>query len=350
MNKKTAVICGVCLGMLLTGCGAKTTPEIIMPEEPMTSAVGSTEGVASNAQQPDAQQPAAAPVAEQASESASGDGYTIYLITMDLADNHWKSIDEGCQAASAELGNITYKWIAPDVHDDALQSACIDEAVADGANAILLAANSAEGVNGSLQKAADAGCKLVYVDSAATFDAVATFATDNMAAGECAGDAMKQVLQDKGITSGTIGIMGITKDTVSCVAREEGFRKAFEGTDYTLADTVFMQDQVDNVRNAVRDGIADNYIAFFGTNEGTTEAIGDTVKEKGAQSAVVGFDTSDSVLSLVSEGIVFATMQQNPYTMGYEGLKAAVEALEGSNTQTNVKTDTGVTVITKESI
>lgn len=72
----------------------------------------------------------------------------------------------------SELGNITYKWIGPDSHDDALQSACIDQAVSDGADAILIAANSPEGVNASLQAASEAGCKIVYVDSAASFDCV----------------------------------------------------------------------------------------------------------------------------------------------------------------------------------
>lgn len=62
-----------------------------------------------------------------------------------------------------------------------MQSACIDQAVSDGANAILIAANSADGVNESLKKAAEAGCKIVYVDSAASYDCVTALATDNVA-------------------------------------------------------------------------------------------------------------------------------------------------------------------------
>lgn len=68
------------------------------------------------------------------------------------------------------------------------------------------------------------------------------------------------------------------------------------------------------------------------------------------QRCVVGFDTSDNVLSLVSEGIIYATMQQNPQVMGHDGLQIAVEALEGTYTDTNTKTDTGVTVITKDAM
>lgn len=333
MGKKHALLCSILLGVTLTGCGAKTTPEIIMPDQPMQS-----EAKEDSEKKADSQ------------AKSSGESYTVYLITMDLTDSYWKSIDDGCQQAVSELGNVTYKWIGPDAHDDAQQSACIDDAVADGANAILIAANSADGVNGSLKKAEEAGCKIIYVDSAASYDCVTALATDNNIAGRTAAETMKKELEEKGITKGTIGVMGVTKDTASCVAREEGFREAFEGTDFTLADTVYMEDDAANIKNAVKDGLAEKYVGFFGTNEGTTVSIGEAIKEDGAESVIIGFDTSDAVLSLVSEGIIQATMQQNPTVMGHDGITIAVQALEGTYTETNTKTDTGVTVITQDSM
>ncbi len=247
---------------------------------------------------------------------------------MDLTDSYWKSIDDGCLQAVRELGDITYKWTGPDAHDDALQSACVDAAVADGANAILIAANSAEGVNASLAKAAEAGCKIVYVDSAATYDCVTALSTDNVAAGRTAGETMKAALQEQGITEGAIGIMGVTVNTASCVARETGFREAFEGTAFTLAETVYMQDDVANIKNAVADGLSQNYVGFFGTNEGTTVGVGEAAKEAGAKTVIVGFDTSDAVLALVSEGVIHATMQQNPSVMGHDGMTIAIRSLD----------------------
>ncbi len=331
--------------VLMTGCGANTTPEIIMPEQPMVSDV---------TEQPSADVPSQETSSEGSANQSSApttaptDNYTIYLITMDLTDSYWKSIDDGCLAAVNEIGNITYKWTGPDAHDDALQSACIDDAVAAGADAILLAANSKDGVNASLQKADSAGCKIVYVDSSASYDCVTALSTDNTIAGKTAGETMISALQAKGITNGTIGVMGVTADTASCVARETGFRQAFEGTDFVLADTVFMQDDAGNVTSAVKDGLSQNYVGFFGTNEGTTVAIGNAVKESSAESMVVGFDTSDAVLSLVADGTIYATMQQNPTVMGHDGMSIAVQALEGTYTDKNTATDTGVTVITKD--
>lgn len=161
---------------------------------------------------------------------------------------------------------------------------------------------------------------------------------------------MISALQAKGITSGMIGIMGVTADTASCVARENGFRQAFEGTDFTLADTVFMQDDAGNITSVVNEGLSQNYAGFFGTNEGTTVAIGNALKEASTESTIVGFDTSDTVLSLVADGTIYATMQQNPTVMGHDGMIIAIQALEGTYTDTNTKTDTGVTVITKDAM
>lgn len=349
MRAKKTVLMSVLSGIiLLIGCGANTTPEIIMPDQPMVSAVTSEPTPAAQTQS--ASTDTGTAKTNTSTPPTASSSYTVYLITMDLSDSYWKSIDDGCLSAVSEIGNITYKWTGPDAHDDALQSACIDDAVADGANAILLAANSRDGVNASLEKAADAGCKIVYVDSAASYDCVTALSTDNTVAGKTAGETMIHALQEKGITSGTIGVMGVTADTASCVARENGFREAFEGTNFTLADTVFMQDDAGNVTSAVNDGLAQNYVGFFGTNEGTTVAIGNAVKEAAAESTVVGFDTSDAVLSLVADGTIYATMQQNPQVMGHDGMSIAIQALEGTYTDTNTTTDTGVTVITKDAM
>ena len=115
--------------------------------------------------------------------TGGGEAYKIFLITMDQMDQHWTNVDAGCKKAAAEIGNIDYKWTAPDVKDDAKQIEMINNAVANGANAILLAANGPEAVNDALKSASEKGVKIVYVDSPATFEPfVQTLSTNNEAA------------------------------------------------------------------------------------------------------------------------------------------------------------------------
>lgn len=47
--------------------------------------------------------------ARHAGSHHASSSYTVYLITMDLTDSYWKSIDDGCLSAVNEIGNITYK-------------------------------------------------------------------------------------------------------------------------------------------------------------------------------------------------------------------------------------------------
>ena len=278
----------------------------------------------------------------------TGSEYRIYLITMDLADDFWKSIDSGCRKAVSELGGIDYKWIGPDVNEDLGQRRCIEQAVDEGADAILLAASSLRGVNESLAKAAQAGVKIIYVDNAADFECVAFLATDNELAGMIAGETMKTALIESRITTGTIGLM-VNKDNVTSTAlRVKGFRKVFEGTGYILDDTFFMEDEPRRVKNFVAEH--PEYIAFFGSNERTALAVGEQIKASGSRQIVVGFDTSDAVLALLYDGALYATLQQKPQVMGYDGIRIAVEALRGEYSGSNVTIDTGVKVIYKDSI
>ena len=271
--------------------------------------------------------------------------YKIALITMDSIDQHWITLKEGAEKVAKELG-VELVFMAPNTKDDAQQIEQVNNAVAAGCNAIIVAANGPDAISSALKEASAAGVKIVYVDSPANVEAEATFSTDNTAAGKTAGETMLKALTDKGITSGKIGIVNVNAATASCVARENGFRSAFEGTGFELLETQYGEGDA-----AKSQGIAENYITqgvvgIFGCNEGSTNGAGNAVKAAGAEVVCVGFDKSDAIMGLISDGYILATMAQNPDVMGAEGVKAAVAALNGENLGGAV-TDTGVSVLTK---
>ncbi|ABX43631.1 ABC transporter substrate-binding protein [Lachnoclostridium phytofermentans] len=273
--------------------------------------------------------------------------YKVYLITMDQMDQHWVNVDAGCKKAVKELGNIDYEWLAPDVKDDAKQIECINNAVAGGANAILLAANGPDAVTSALKEAQSAGVKIIYVDSAADYPAIQTLATDNEAAGKTAGEEMMKGLTAAGIKEGKIGIVNVNAATASCVAREKGFRSAFEGTSFELLGTQYGEGDAAKSKDIAANYITSSCVGLFGANEGSTVGIGIAIEEAGEKIIGVGFDKSDTILELIKGGHLLCTMAQNPDVMGYEGMKTAAKALAGEKIgETNI--DTGVSVITKD--
>lgn len=272
-------------------------------------------------------------------------GAKLALITMDSIDQHWITLKEGAEKATAEPG-VELVFMAPNTKDDAQQIEQVNNAIASGCNAIIVATNGSGAISTVLKEAANAGIKIVYVDSPANVLTVATFSTDNTAAGKTAGQTMLDALNAKGVTSGKIGIVNVNAATASTVARETGFREAFEGTDFELLETQYGEDDAAKSQSIAENYITQGVVGIFGGNEGSTNGAGNAVKAAGANVVCVGFDKSDAILGLIEDGYILATKAQNPDVMGYEGVKAAVAALNGADLGGKV-IDTSVSVLTK---
>ena len=272
--------------------------------------------------------------------------WKIALITMDSIDQHWVTLNEGAQAEAKALG-VTVSFMSPNTKDDAQQIECVNNAVAGGYEAIIVAANGPDAISSALKEAASTGVKIVYVDSPANVEAEATFSTDNEAAGKTAGDEMIKALEAAGITSGKIGIVNVNAATDSTVKREAGFRSAFEGKGYELMETQYGEGDAAKSQTIAENYITQGVVGIFGCNEGSTTGTGNAIKASGKTDIVgVGFDKSDAIMNLINDGYLLCTMAQNPDIMGKEGVKAAVRALEGEELGGAVS-DTGVSVLKK---
>ena len=280
------------------------------------------------------------------SETTASQEWKIALITMDSIDQHWVTLNEGAQAKAEELG-VTVTFMAPNTKDDAQQIECVNNAVAGGYQAIIVAANGPDAISSALKEASASGVKIVYVDSPANVDAEATFSTDNKAAGKTAGEEMLKALEAKGISSGDIGIINVNAATDSCVMREEGFRSAFEGTDFNILETQYGEGDAAKSQSIAENYITQGVVGIFGCNEGSTTGTGNAIKASGNADIIgVGFDKSDAIMNLIGDGYLLCTMAQNPDVMGAKGVEACVKALEGESLGGIVE-DTGVSVLTK---
>lgn len=285
----------------------------------------------------------------QSNGGDSNDSHKVTLITMDSTDQHWVSVNEGAERAVEDADNIDYNWLAPDVKDDSQQIERINNAVSDGADIIIIAANGPDAVTAPLEEAIRDGVEIIYVDSAANAEALATFSTDNEAAGTEAGEVMIANLEEEGITSGDIGIVNFDSATQTAVQREQGFRDAFEGTDFNLLQTQYNNDDVSEAQNIADNYISQGVVGIYSTNEGSTVGVGNAIRGSGEDIIGVGFDQSNAILSLIEDGFLTAVMAQNPDTMGYEAVQAAIKALNDEEIE-ETEVDTGVSVLTIDDI
>ena len=314
----------------MTGCGSGTG----------SAGTGSSDSGAAASQGTEAKADA---------KAESKESYKIYLITMDQIDQHWVNMNKACEKAVGELGAIEYKWSAPDQKDDAKQIECINNAVADQADAILLAANGPDADVAALKEADAAGVKIVYVDSPANYEGIQTLATDNKSAGKSGGEEMLKALEAAGITSGKIGIITPNAATNSNVNREMGFKEALEGAGFEILETQYSEGDAAKSKDIAANYIAQGCVGIFGCNEGCTVGIGNAIREAGTDVMGIGFDKSDTILELVKEGSLVCTITQNPDLMGYEGIKTAVKALKGEEVGESY-VDTGVSIVDAEAL
>ncbi|MBN2656155.1 MAG: substrate-binding domain-containing protein [Spirochaetales bacterium] len=270
---------------------------------------------------------------------------TVYLITMDKMDQHWVAVDKGAKTMASALG-LNYKWDAPDVKDNAKQIEAVNNAVADNADLILLAANDPNAISAAVKNAKAKGVKIIYVDSPANEPAIATLSTNNTQAGALAGETMLAELAAKGVTSGKIGIIGVNTATNSTMSRENGFRAVMEAAGFSIMTTEYKDGDAAASQEAATGFITGNgdLVGLFGTNEGSTVGVGNAIKASGKGIIGVGFDKSSAIEGLLKDGSLKAAMAQNPFTMGYLGVAQAYAALNGASTGPAV-IDTGVAVL-----
>lgn len=285
-------------------------------------------------------------IIQPASTLSTSRKYKIYLITTDKEYQYWEFLNQGAADMANSMGIVDYIWDAPVIRGAQEQIQVINNAVEQGADALLVAADDPKRISAVIEDAKAKSVRIVYVDSPAYEEAIVTLATDNYEAGIMAGRAMLSNLNKYGIQEGTIGIISVA-DKSNTDLREQGFRRTMEEDGrFMLLDTVYTDGEPESAQAAAQRIMMENsdLVALLGTNEGTSRGVGYAIKENNNKYIGIGFDRTDAMLQLLEDGNLKAIVEQNPYTMGYLGMAEAVAALLGKDTGPDY-INTGVSVI-----
>ncbi|MDR2796708.1 MAG: ABC transporter substrate-binding protein [Spirochaetaceae bacterium] len=273
------------------------------------------------------------------------------LITMDSIDEHWLKVKAGAQAKADELGNVALTFNAPPGKvDAAIQLQMVEDAITKKSDIILLAPLNKDALSPGVEKAKKAGIKVIIIDSAVSAqDYDAFFSTDNGAAARTAADTLAGLIGGRG----KVAIVNAQAGAGTTMTRENDFKDQIAANypGITVVGTQYSDGDKTKALNIALDFITANpdLAGFYACNEGSTVGVGNAVDQKGlaGKVKVVGFDWSADTKSLVERGILQASMVQNPYEMGYQGLQAGVDAQKGETISPKDR-DTGVTVATKD--
>lgn len=290
----------------------------------------------------------------QARQPAEGTGghssnrQKVTLIAKSTESAFWKSVFAGASAAGTEYNMELLCQGADNEEDYKSQNQMIDDAVAD---AILFSAIDYEENAAAIDRAAEAGVRIIVIDSDVNSDQVeCRIGTDNYQAGCLAGEAAL----DSDASALNVGIVNFDATTENGQSREKGFRDTvFQDDRVTLIDSVNSNSTIAAAKKATLQMLEDhpeiNVLTTF--NEWTTLGVGYAIREAGAASRIrlVAFDSNVVSVDMLETGEVDALVVQNPYAIGYLGVETAYRILNGQKLPAP-EIDTSTMLVTRENM
>ena len=277
----------------------------------------------------------------------------IAVIAKAVNSDFWHNVNNGVLSAATEY-NVTVTFEGPENEENYYaQNSLIENAVKNGADAIVLSAidynNSVATVNAAVRE----GVKVIAIDSDVNSDAVSLFiGTDNIAAGKEAGKAAVDGFSaDSEII---IGLVNYNANTDNGNQREKGFRE-YIGTisNARIAASVTAESNEKSATAAAEKLLKQNprINVIVGFNEWMTLGVGNAVKNLGLSKKVrsVGFDSNLISVGMLETGEMDALIVQNPFAIGYLGIEKAAALISGESLPSR-EIYTDVTTVTKENI
>lgn len=284
--------------------------------------------------------------------SKKDDGRKLSILVSPKGLEHafWLTVKAGADSAGREFG-VEVIWRGPARETDVpTQISILEDYINKRVDGIVLAATDAKGIISYVQKALVARIPVITVDSGVESDLPLSFvATDNVAAARKAAQTLVSLIGEKG----EVACIPFVPGAATSVMREQGFREEIKNypaiklvaVQYSQSDVATAMAVTEDILTAHR-----NLAGIFGANEASALGVMRAIKTRGlaGKVKVVGFDASDDEIQALRDGLVQALIVQDPFKMGYLGVKYAVDAIHGKEVPRRV--DTGVYVVTRENL
>ena len=279
--------------------------------------------------------------------------FTIAVIPKGTTHEFWKSIHAGSNKAASELTSqgtpVEIIWKGPLREDDREQQIQVVEGfMTQGVNGIVLAPLDNRALVRPVEEAKRASVPTVIIDSGLESDAIVSFvATDNRKGGALAGARMGELLNGKG----KVLMLRYAEGSASTTEREEGFLselKKFPNIELISSDQYAgaTRDTAKRASENLLNRFGDEVQGIFTPNESSTAGMLLALQDinKAGKVSFVGFDASQPFIDAMRVGQLNGIVVQNPFNMGYLGVRTMVDHLLGKPVEKQI--DTGVMMVT----
>ncbi len=260
------------------------------------------------------------------------------LVPKSVGHPYWEGVREGMEAGAAEQG-VKAAFQGPPEASVEEQLKIIEDLITQGYDGIGISPNDSKAVEEIVGRAIAKGIAVVTFDSDSPgSQRLLYIGTDNRQAGRIGGQLMVELLgaKPKAEADGElrVQIVGGQPGAENLNERMKGFREAVAGTNITLCDDLYNEENPDTALQVAENAINahPDLKGFFCSNAfggpGVALAVKGAIQRgtlKPKQIRVVAFDTTDDILNYVDEGIIDCTLAQQTHNMGKLSIEHLVE-------------------------
>ncbi|WP_054860138.1 substrate-binding domain-containing protein [Gracilibacillus sp. JCM 18860] len=279
---------------------------------------------------------------EEPNSGSSEEQPYIAIISKGFQHQFWQAVQSGAEKAAEEFQvEITFEGPESESQVDK-QMEMLRTALDKKPDAIGFAALDSQAATPPLlEEASEQDIPIIAFDSGVDSDIpITTASTDNYAAASLAAEKMAELMDEEG------KVALVVHDQVSLTGtqRRDGFVETIE-ENYPNMEIVDIQygggDHLEstNLAKAILQANPD-IAGIYGSNEGSAIGVVNAVKELGKEGEVtiIGFDSGKQQIDAIKDGVMAGAITQNPEGIGYETVKAAVEALDGKEVPESIDT------------
>jgi ribose transport system substrate-binding protein len=262
-------------------------------------------------------------------------GKRVDVIIKASDSSFWQTMLAGADKASQDYG-LEVSGFGPTSETDVSQQVqLVENSISRGVDAIVLAPNSDTGLNNVVDRAREAGIKVIIADTQVTTGNDGFIGTDNTKAAEQAGRRLCELAKEGGTDSGNVLVESSVAGVQVLESREQGFRKGLEACpNLKVSEPRYNNNDINTAASQVNDAITADptLVAVFAANNTSGDGAARAIKDNNASDRipVVSFDTDPQQVAALADGSLDTLVVQNPYFFGYQGVVQAGMAAVGT--------------------
>lgn len=258
-------------------------------------------------------------------------GYSVY----DLQNPYWQAYTAGVEAAGEEAG--VEILIADQKSDQQQQVSGSLDLINQGVSGLIITPVQPSALPETIDAAHAEKIPVVVADIGTAGDYDAYIQSNNTEGGAL---AAQYVIEQLGDTPGPhqVGVIELHAGSVVGEERVAEFVSAIEAEDnFEIVSSLDGNDTVDGGFAAAQDMLSANpeltviYAANDASAIGAQRAMETAGKSVEDGFYLIGFDGSDAALDAIEQGVMSATVAQDPYGQGMRAVEAVLAMLEGGD-------------------